>query len=214
MDKKNVSSKHKRLNRFSALATCSLVAVGVLAFSNPSDAGRRSGHPGPVAISHSDVFLFGTTTQVEGASSQLVRTDAAVTVTLQTHSLEPEAVHTLWWVVFNDPGGCTAGTVGACGLMDLLEGRGTPSLLWGAGNVVDDSGAGGFAAHLRVGEPPGEVVRGEEQGLLDPWGAEIHAVVRSHGAPIPGQLYEQLHTFVGGCDVNGCANLQFVVYEN
>jgi hypothetical protein len=212
MDQRNASSKRKCVNRFSALATCSLVAAGALALSNPSDAGRRSSHRGPVAISQSDVFLFGTTTQLEGASSQLVRTDAGVTATFETHSLEAGAVHTLWWVVFNEPENCEAGTVGSCGLGDLMNDLAVPSLLWGAGNVAEDSGTGGFGAHLRVGNPPGEVRFGP--GLLDPWGAEIHVVVRSHGAPIPGQVHEQLTAFIGGCDVNICANLQFAVHEN
>ena len=213
MDQRNASSKRKCVNRFSALATCSLVAAGVLALSNPSDAERRSGRRGPVAISQSDVFLFGTTTQLEGASSQLLRTDEGVTATFQTHSLEPGAVHTLWWVVFNVPENCEAGTaLSRCGLGDLMNDSAVPSLLWGAGQVVGEDGVGDFGAHLRVSNPPGEVRLGP--GLLDALGATIHIVLRSHGPAIPGSIPEQMRTFVGGCDVNDCANVQFAVHED
>ena len=204
MDQRNVSSKRKGVNRFSALGTCSLVAVGVLAFSHPS-------YGDLTAISQSDVFLFGTTTPVEGASSQLVRTDAGVTATLQTHSLEV-GVHSLWWVVFNVPENCAAPSVGRCGLADLMNDSAVPSLVWGAGHVVGENGVGNFAAHLRVSEPRGQVVLGP--GLLDPWGAEIHVVARSHGPAIPGRVQEQMSTFGGGCDVNTCANVQFAVHED
>jgi hypothetical protein len=159
------------------------------------------------------VFLFGTTTQLEGASSQLLRTDEGVTATFQTHSLEPGAVHTLWWVVFNVPENCEAGTVlSRCGLGDLMNDSAVPSLLWGAGQVVGEGGVGNLAAHLRVSNPPGEVRLGP--GLLDPLGATIHIVVRTHGPAIPGSILEQMRTFVGGCDVNDCANVQFAVHED
>ncbi len=204
MDQRNVSSKRKGVNRFSVLGTCSLVAVGVLALSHPS-------YGDLAAISQSDVFLFGTTTPVEGASSQLVRTDAGVTATLQTHSLEP-SVYSFWWVVFNAPENCAAGTVGICGLADLMNDLAVPSLLWGAGHVVGEDGVGNFAAHLRVREPRGQVVFGP--GLRDPWGADIHVVARSHGPAIPGRVQEQMSTFGGGCDVNTCANVQFGVHED
>ncbi len=204
MDQRNVSSNRKGKSWFSALGTCSLVAVGVLALSHPS-------HGDPAAISESDVFLFGTTTSVEGASSQLVRTDAGVTATLQTHSLEP-GVYSFWWVVFNAPEYCEAGTVGICGLADLMNDAAVPSLLWGAGHLVGEDGVGNFAAHLRVSNPPGEVRFGP--GLLDPRGAAIHIVARTHGPAIPGRIREQMSTFFGGCDVNDCANVQFAVHED
>ncbi len=218
MNQQNISSMCKRVSFVSTVGAFVLAAVGVLSWSTPSDAAsknrRGSLDGGHVEVNSGDVYLFGTTTVIEGASSQLVRTNAGVSVTLQTHSLEPGAVHTLWWVIFNDPGSCTQGSVGNCGLGDLLEDRGMPSLLWAAGNISGGDGIGAFGAHLRVGRPLGEVVRGEEQGLLDPWSAEVHVVVRNHGRPIPRLLYQQLNSFTGGCAANGgCTNEQFAVHE-
>jgi hypothetical protein len=40
-------------------------------------------------------------------------------------------------------------------------------------------------------------------GLLDPWVAEIHFVIRSHGAIIPGLVSEMISTFNGGCQHPG-----------
>jgi hypothetical protein len=215
MDQRSVSSNRKGKNWYSALGASSLVAVGVLALGHPS-------YGDPAAISESDVFLFGTTMQVEGASSQLVRTDAGVTATLQTHSLEP-GVYSFWFAVFNVPENCAAPSVGRCGLGDLMNDLAVPSLLWGVGHVVGPEDVGNsaafdepvgivFASHLRVSNPHGQVLFGP--GLLDPWGADIHVVARIHGPQIPGRIREQMTTFDGGCDVNTCANVQFAVHED
>ena len=203
MGKIDSVARHKGKRWLWVVATFGLVAAGALA----PDASRGD----RAELSQSEVFLFGTTTPVGGGSSQLVRTNAGVTATLQTPSLEPGAVYSLWWVVFNAPENCGAGTVGTCGLGDLMNDAAMPSLLWGAGHVVGGDGMGNFGAHLRVSHPPGEVRLGP--GLLDARGAAIHLVVRNHGAPIPDRLSVQLSSFNGGCDVNICSNDQFAVHE-
>ena len=205
MDQRNVSSNRKVRNWFSALGTSSLVAVGVLALGHPS-------HGEPAAISQSDVFVFSTTVQVEGASSQLVRTDQGVTATIQTHFLEP-GVYSVWWAVFNEPQNCDFPVIGRCSVGDLLAPTiaAVPSLLWGTGHVVGPEGVGNFAAHLRVSNPRGEVLGGP--GLLNPRRAEIHVVIRGHGPAIPGRIPEQLSTFFGGCPPNFCGNVVFAVHE-
>ena len=40
---------------------------------------------------------------VEGSSSTLLRTDTGITMTIHTSGLDPHAVHTVWWVIFNNP---------------------------------------------------------------------------------------------------------------
>ncbi len=171
MGKIDSVARHKGRRWLWVMTTFGLVAGFTLA----PDASQGD----PAELSQSEVFLFGTTTPVGGGSSQLVRTNRGVTATFQTPSLEPGAVYSLWWVVFNAPENCFAGTVGTCGLGDLMNDAAMPTLLWGAGQVVGDDGVGDFGAHLRVSHPRGEVRLGP--GLLDARGAEIHVVVRNPG---------------------------------
>jgi len=67
-------------------------------------------------------------------------------------------------------------------------------------------------------------LEGEDHGLTNPQGAEVHLVLRSHGPRIPGQVAEQRTTFAGGCEFfldpgathelepGQCSDLQFAVF--
>ena len=83
--------------------------------------------------------------QVPGASSTLVRTQDAITMTIHTSGLDPGAAYTVWWIIFNNPGACSDGV---CGLDDFGNGAAAPPLLWAAAHVIGNSGVGNFAAHL------------------------------------------------------------------
>lgn len=133
-------------------------------------------------------------------SSTLVRTDSGVSVSLKTTGLEPGEVATLWWIVANEPQECEAGIPGLsqCGPGDHMAGRGDLSVLRAAGRIVGDSGGASYGAHLRVGDTSGALVTGEP-GLLDPRGAEVILIVKTHGPKIPGLTAEMLKTFAGGC---------------
>lgn len=161
-------------------------------------------------------------------SSTLVRTDNGISATLQTTGLEPGHVVTLWWVVFNDPDGCEAGIPGLsqCGPGDAHAGRGGVSLNHAAGHVVDDSIAE-YGTHLRVGDTSRSL---SGPGLVNPRGAEVILVLKSHGPKLPRLVKDQTHTFGGGCadqsdappstppellgesGPNDCAEVQFSVH--
>ena len=146
---------------------------------------------------------------VPGAYSTLDRTSDAVTMTINTSELDGGAAYTVWWVVFNNPENCS--TPNQCSADDFAVPPVNSSVLWATGHVIGKNGVGNFAGHLKEGAAPGEVLFGP--GLTNGEGAEIHLVVRSHGQPIPGQLDEQIHTFLGGCSVNACEDLQFAVHQ-
>ncbi len=173
---------------------------------------------GQDGVGTSSVTRFADMTEVQGAGSTLIRTDAAVSIVLTTSGLEPLAPYTIWWVVFNEPAAC----LGPCDEDDLFNPDGTMnineaadiSILYADGALSDDAGNAAFSAVLLVGAPLGEVVYGP--GLRDAHAAEIHVVVRSHGPLDPERAFAQLSTFephptIGG-DCALCADQQFAVH--
>lgn len=141
--------------------------------------------------------LFGAAPPEPVGSSTLVRTENGVSATLETTSLTPGDVVTLWAVVFNDPAGCEAGTpISRCGREDALAGRGGVSPVHAAGRIVDEDGTADFGAHLRVGDDSRALVG---PGLVNSRGAEVVLVLKTHGPKIPHLVSDQLHTFAGGC---------------
>lgn len=131
-------------------------------------------------------------------SSTLVRTDSGLSATLETSGLEPGHVVTMWWVVFNDPDGCEAGFPGLsqCGPADAHAGRGGVSPMHAAGRVVGEDGTADYGAHARVGDTSRALAG---PGLVNPRGAEVILVVKTHGPRLPHLVSDQLRTFAGGC---------------
>jgi hypothetical protein len=152
---------------------------------------------GPAAISVVDVHYFTDNSMVSGASSKLVRTTRGVSMSIDTNDLDPGAC--------NNP----IPEIGAaCGLGDFPDLDVGASVLYATGNVVDEDGEGGFAAHLKMGDTDGALFG---PGLLDPWGAEIHILVRHHGPVIPAMMPSQIMTVGGGC--NPCTDAQAAAHS-
>lgn len=189
----------------------------------------------PAGRSTSPVFTIPTPQAPPAVvgSSTLVRTDNGVSVHVETSALEPAHAVTLWIVVANDPDDCEQGFPGLsqCGPGDHLAGRGQISVHHGAGRIVAEDGTASYGAHLRVGDTARALFE-EEPGLLDPRGAEVIAVLKTHGPKIPGLVSDQLRTFAGGCadqstppgltprpgmlgtpGDNDCAEIQFSVHS-
>jgi hypothetical protein len=166
-------------------------------------------------------------------SSTVTRTDHGVSITFESSGLTPGHVVTLWLIVANDPQACEAGIPGLsrCGPGDHLEGRGELSVHHGTGRVVGDDGTVAIGAHLRHGDTSRALFEGEP-GLIDPRGAEVILVLKTHGPRIPGAVADQFRTFAGGCadqttppgltpneallgrpGDNDCAELQFSVHS-
>jgi hypothetical protein len=114
---------------------------------------------------------------------------------------------TLWIVVFNDPSACATSP---CTEADLFEPDVMPDVIYGNGNVVGGSERTTLGYHREAGDNSGSIAaifglptnNGVPWGLLDPRGAEIHYVVRSHGPMVPANMPEQIHSFGGGCVFN------------
>lgn len=180
-------------------------------------------------MGHGDarLYRFADEGEIGRAWSKLVRTDAGVAMELHTRELEPDGAYTVWWVVFNDPGACSADPNGdpavpLCGEDDIFTPEGSlganplarVSILYATGNLAPASGEGHFSAFLPVGRTFGEVVYG--RGLEDAYAAEVHLVVRAHGPMNPDRLWVQLNTFEpdvamgGACEA--CRDLQFAIH--
>ncbi|MBK8023825.1 MAG: hypothetical protein IPK19_20925 [Chloroflexi bacterium] len=182
------------------------------------------------SVSTTTVHRMSDASEIAGSSSQLTRYPNGVTATLSTSDLEPGTVYTVWWVIFNSPENCTDGQ---CSLDDIFVfADDTTTERDDAGNRVLDmdniaasnisvqhasgsvsaDGSLAVSASLGRGEVPG-VVFGP--GLLDPYTAEVHLVVRTHGPAVADAYEAQLSTFGGGCepmDAAPCDDVQFVIH--
>ena len=165
----------------------------------------------PAQHSESMVWRVGDESVVEGASASLVRTDNGLTMQINTSELEPGA-YTVWWVIFNNPEFCSD----MCGEDDLPFNGGDPNvnvvLPNATGHAVGQNGVGNFGAYIQVGT---------SEGLMDPRGAEVHLIVRTHGPVQQGNQQAQYSTFNGGCNDTGmppeipgddCENVQFAIF--
>jgi hypothetical protein len=171
-------------------------------------------------------------------SSRIVRTDSGISGNVST-SLANEVASakglavTLWIVVFNVPGECLTSP---CTDADLFNAAVKPDVLFGSGNVVGGSEKITLGYHRNASDNSGSIAdlfgmptdNGESFGLIDPRGAEIHYVVRSHGPMVPANMPEQINSFEGGCfddfgppedsndlhlDEGDCQDIQFAINQ-
>lgn len=143
-------------------------------------------------------------------SSTLNRKANGITVNFKCTGLTPGYTYTLWWVIWNNADECA--TPGACLDTDFPEPGSADNVvgvevLYAAGHVVGNNGKGNFSAHLKVDDTSGSInselfgiisVGGLQSG--NTLGAEVHAVLRSHGPAVPGMINEQIDSYDGGCD--------------
>jgi hypothetical protein len=197
-----------------ALAALAMLAVATAAQAAPAER------------SVSDVWRFSNGAAVEGASSQLVRTDDGVSVSLRTRGLPGGDAVTVWWVIFNHPEKCTAGMAPLrCGEADLFNPAVAASVQNAGGHVVGGSGNYALGPHLAEGDTS-ECAFGAFlcAGLIDAQEADIHLVVRSHGPALAEFLPGQISSFGVGCanladfglppmGPNICTDLQFTAHE-
>lgn len=182
---------------------------------------------------HQTVHNFADASVIEGAEAVLHRMDHGVQMTLDTSGLTEGNAVTVWWVIFNAPENCSDM---ACGEDDIFNidddgefilnddgsnpmnmdgiGGAQISALRADGHVIDEGGAAFFQAHLPIGDTT-EAIFGS--GLLDSSTvAEIHLVVRDHGAAIPGETDAMINSINGGCADSWpnepCTDVQFAVF--
>jgi hypothetical protein len=117
----------------------------------------------------------------------------------------PDSSNVYWW--WGDPAGSSIIVPSPCGEPDLFDPDVKPDVLYGAGNVVGGSENASFGYHRNAGDNSGSIAdlfgmptnNGEPWGLIDPQGAEVHYVVRSHGPKDPAEMPAQIDSFEGGC---------------
>lgn len=155
----------------------------------------------PPAKSTANVFRLadlGAGPPTPVGSSSLSRTDKGLSSRLATSALDAGDAVTLWWVVFNAPEECEAGTrLSMCGFGDHLAGRGDVSIVHAAGRIVKNDGTANYAAHLQANDTSRALAG---NGLTNVDGAEVILVLRTHGPKITSRTSEQLSTIGGACN--------------
>ncbi len=171
-----------------------------------------------------EVFTLPGAELVPGASSKITRNGSGVTSTLHTSGLIKGNAYTMWMVAFNVPGECATSP---CGPADVAPGTAAVvDVIYVGGNVAGGNGKATFSGRRAAGDNSKSLfaaLGAPAPGLTDPLGAEMHLVVRDHGAKIPGQVPSQIHTFEGACTPESslglgsggydCADIQFSIHQ-
>lgn len=189
-----------------------LLFIGVSALNQSAHAdGKR------IAVQSANVHNFGDAFDERAGAGILTRSAHEVWATISTRELDPNAAYSVWWVVFNRPGNCTAGSgpdpEAKCGGGDLGNADIVASVFYATGFVTGDDGTAHLSTHLKGGSVPKgadvvvgrggiELDNGVKPGLKrgNGLGAEIHMVIRTHGEIIPGRVDEQIGSFYGACN--------------
>jgi hypothetical protein len=204
-----------------------ILGAAFLAIMMVASVAVAAGHLQPSTTDVQDTLWFADETNA-GGKSILTRTDTMITSTVEAANLVPGNVHTIWFVVFNNPGACSGGE---CGEDDIFDGpdlneEGIVNAQIGignaTGNIAKADGTAEFGGVLRSGDyaatghqllfPAG--LEGDEL-LLDgnTEGAEVHIIIQDHGNARGGpQLLNQLSYVDTGCTPY-CADIQFSVHQ-
>lgn len=160
---------------------------------------------GPATYQTSNMVALPTGAAVGGAAT-LFRTQHTLDARVATSGLAANSAFTVWWVVFNNPSACVDG----CGGDDIARPDVRASVFYAAGFVTGADGTANVTAHLEAGALPGldfDVEAGDGLERANGFGAEVHLVVRSHGAINTGHVAEQIGSFNGACNPT-CGNRQ------
>ena len=137
----------------------------------------------------------GDKTVVEGAMARMNRYEDGVFVNFDTSGLTPGNVHTLWFVVVNDPASCETQP---CTAKDVLKRTDAVSadVGYGGGVIVGADGTASFNWHQSEGALSGGWFTA---GMKEADDAEIHLVVNDHGPVLEGRVDTMLSTYRDGC---------------
>ena len=172
----------KSIFTLTALASLTL---GTSALAGPAETAKIITHPSQ-----------GDKTDVMGATARLSRHDTGIFANFETNGLTPGHVHTIWFVVVNDPAKCE--TPFACTSKDVLKRSDVVAsdVTGGAGVVVGEDGSATFNWHQSEGALTGGWFGA---GLTEADKAEIHLVINDHGPLIDGREFDMLNSYRDGC---------------
>jgi hypothetical protein len=204
-------------------ATRASLALGLLAAVAMGGTALAAGHLQGSTTDTQGLVHFSDFTP-SGSVSRLTRFADGVTAVVEAENLVPGHAYTLWWVVFNDPAGCSAspcqdedivnldGSLNYDGIIDAQIAMGHAT-----GNVARGDGTTEFGGTLLQYDNLGhEVVFGAgfTDYLLTASGteAEIHLVIQWHGKARGGHpLLMQLGSFEAAC-TPACEDVQAAIH--
>ncbi len=169
-------------------------------------------------------------------AATLRRYDSGLSMTIVTavpvDAVTQKSAYTVWWVVFNHPENCTnpvsdsSGVISACSAADLTNPAVQAAGLWATGILVEatfvengvSKGVLNVSGQLGVGADgvplPGSSLT---PGILsNVKGAEVHLVVRNHGALDGTNDFLEFTSGEMGGDPNlpgQARNIQFAVFQ-
>jgi len=209
-----------------------LKTLGCLALLFVYSSVMADGHLMDSTTDRQAVFTFTSDPQETGGYSNLTRTDGMILIALEAAGLTPGNVHTLWWIVFNNPEACSED----CGENDIFDlanefggacdglncdGVVAAGIAIGnaTGNVAKSDGTLEFGARMPMGSNADghQVLFGAGFGPImltsSPHDAEVHVIVQSHGqARGNKQLMQQLSLVDSNCTPR-CADLQATIHK-
>jgi hypothetical protein len=204
--------------------TTLMIAVVALAVMMIGGAAIAAGHLQPSTTDVQNTSWFADDSDA-GGKSILTRTQTMVVATVEAANLEPGDVHTLWFVVFNEPEDCSDGVCGEddifgpdgnlneAGIVAAQIGIGNAS-----GNVAKSNGTAEFGAVLRQGLNNDHQVLfpagfgGASVLTANPNDAEVHVIVQTHGQARGGSQLSMQLTYVDAACTPLCGDIQFAVH--
>ncbi|MCI0437006.1 MAG: hypothetical protein L0271_25710 [Gemmatimonadetes bacterium] len=139
---------------------------------------------------------------------KLTRTSQGLWADVEVDGLVAGLAYSVWWAIFNNPQQCIDGC-DSFDLRNIIQAQGS---LVNGGGFVGTGSTITHTAHLARHDPAGySVEAGDPRGIRNPYGAEVHIVIRNHGAAEadPGDLAQQVGTFGMFCNLaipGGCRN--------
>jgi hypothetical protein len=183
-----------------------------LAPSSDPDGGALGSAAAPVIVVTVPITEFpGSASGISGEAT-LTRTRDGLWVDQDVEGLTAGNAYSVWWAIFDNPRGCD----GPCDPSDLGRRQAQASLVNGGGFVAEGS-TQFYGSHLSRHDVEGRHVQvGDPSGVDNPYGAEVHVVLRDHGPAEtdPANLAVQISTFSEFCNLPPgiCRNVSLAVF--
>jgi len=210
-------------DRFTAIAAGAAIALFGGVSANASGAHQTS-----------SMYSFADASIIANTEAELTRMGGGLHVTVNSVGLTAGNALTAWFVVFNSPENCSDAECGENDIFNMddaggfiLNADGSPpmnmdmieaaniSVHRADGLIIDVDGNAQFMGSLVVGDVSEAVFGG---GLVDANVAEVHIVLRDHGAAITGSTDEMVNALSGGCSEawpnEPCTDVQFAVFKH